>query len=63
MHATMQIGNSILMMGDEMPNCKSAESLGGSPVSLYVYVPDADQAFKQAIASVTRGCSRRISKT
>ena len=55
MHATMQIGNSIVMMGDEMPgaeNCmKSAETLGNSPISLYVYVPDADAAFKQAVAA------------
>ena len=55
MHATIQMGNSILMMGDEMPdseNCaKSAETLGNSPISLYVYVPDADAAFKQAVAA------------
>ena len=55
MHATMQIGNSILMMGDEMPGSekcgKSAETLGSSPISLYVYVPDVDAAFKQAVAA------------
>ena len=55
MHATIQIGNSIVMMGDEMPgaeNCaKSAETLGSSPISLYVYVPDADAVFKQAVAA------------
>jgi len=51
MHATMKIGNSILMMGDEMPNCPSAESLGGTSISLFVYVPDVDAAFKQAIAT------------
>ena len=55
MHATIQIGNSILMMGDEMSgteNCpKSAEALGGSPISLFVYVPNADAAFKQAVAA------------
>jgi uncharacterized glyoxalase superfamily protein PhnB len=51
MHATMKIGNSILMMGDEMPNCPSAESLGGSSISLFVYVPDVDAAFKRAIAA------------
>lgn len=52
MHATMRIGNSILMMGDEMPSggcAKSAETLGGSPISLYIYVPNVDQAFKQAV--------------
>ncbi len=55
MHATIQIGDSIVMMGDEMPgaeNCaKSAETLGNSPISLYLYVPDADAAFKQAVAA------------
>jgi len=51
MHATMQIGNSIVMMGDENPGqtCKSAETLGSSPISLYIYVPNADAAFKQAV--------------
>lgn len=54
MHATMKIGDSILMMGDEMPNsecARSAETLGTSPVSFYIYVPNVDQAFKQAIAA------------
>ena len=53
MHATIRIGDSILMMGDEQPNqgCKSAEALGASPVSFYLYVPDVDAAFKQAIAA------------
>ncbi len=53
MHATIQIGSSIVMMGDEMPgmSCKSAETLGGSPISFYIYVADADAAFKQALAA------------
>ena len=53
MHATIQIGDSIVMMGDEQPTqgCKSAESLGTSPVSLYVYVPNVDAFFKQAVAA------------
>lgn len=52
MHATMQVGNSILMMGDESPgreDCRSAETLKGTPISLFVYVADADAAFKQAV--------------
>ncbi len=51
MHATIQIGNSIVMMGDEVPgqSCKSAETLGTSPISFYLYVPNADAAFKQAV--------------
>jgi len=53
MHATIQIGDSILMMGDENPgqNCKSAETLGGSPISLFIYVTNADTTFKQAVAA------------
>jgi uncharacterized glyoxalase superfamily protein PhnB len=53
MHATIKIGDSILMMGEEMPNqqCMSAESLGSSPISLYVYVPNVDAVFKQAVAA------------
>ena len=53
MHTTIRIGNSIVMMGDEMPgqSCKSAETLGACPISLYVYVADADAAFAQAVAA------------
>ncbi len=51
MHATMRIGDSIFMMGYENPMCKSAETLGGSPISLYVYVPNADAVFNQAVAA------------
>jgi len=54
MHAAIQIGDSIIMMGDEMPapDCpRSAETLGASPVSLFVYVPDVDAVFKQAVAA------------
>ncbi|MBP9865484.1 MAG: VOC family protein [Candidatus Omnitrophica bacterium] len=51
MHATLQVGDSIIMLGDEMPQCKSAETLGGCPMSLYLYVADADAAFNQAVAA------------
>jgi len=53
MHAALKIGNSIIMMCDEMPdaeNCrKSAETLGNSPITLYVYVTDSDATFRQAV--------------
>ena len=53
MHATIQIGDSILMMGDEAPgmSCQSAETMGGSPMGLFLYVKDADATFKQAVAA------------
>ena len=50
MHAAIQVGNSIIMMSDENPSCnKSFETIGGSPVSFYIYVEDVDKAFKKAI--------------
>lgn len=53
MHAELKIGSSIIMMGEESPHCssKSAESLGESPISLYVYVTDVDDAFNVALAA------------
>ena len=53
MHAELRIGNSIIMMGEENPDCpsKSAESLGGSPVSFYLYVYHADESFARALAA------------
>ncbi|MDA8175060.1 MAG: VOC family protein [Nitrospiraceae bacterium] len=53
MHAEMQIGNSLIMLQDENPNqpCKSAESVGCSPVSFYIYVDNADQMFQKAVAA------------
>ncbi len=53
MHAELQIGDSIIMMGDEHPQhaCKSAETIGGSPVSFYIYLDNVDEAFKKAVAA------------
>ncbi|WP_347251351.1 VOC family protein [Legionella sp.] len=55
MHATLKVGNSIIMMGDEMnggENCsKSVETLGSSPIGFFMYVSDVDAAFKQAVAA------------
>ncbi len=51
-HAELRIGDSIIMLADEnvsMGN-RSAESIGASPVSLYVYLPDVDKTFEKAIA-------------
>jgi uncharacterized glyoxalase superfamily protein PhnB len=53
MHAEIRIGNSIIMMGEENPHelCKSAETIGGSPVSFYIYVEKVDEAFRTALAA------------
>lgn len=51
MHAEVRIGDSIVMMGEENPQeaCKSAETMGGSPVSFYIYVENVDAAFRRAL--------------
>lgn len=51
MHAELRIGNSIVMLGEETPQqpCKSAETLGGSPVNFYLYLDDVDAAFQTAV--------------
>lgn len=53
MHAAIRIGDSILMLGDEMPGMdgKSAESLGATPVNFYLYVPDVDAVFAKAVGA------------
>ena len=51
MHAEIQIGNSIIMMNDEVMGSRSAQTLGGSPISFYVYFEDADAAFRKAISA------------
>ena len=52
MHAELKIGDSVFMLTEESPDMKSLspESIGGSPVSLYVYVKDVDGVFNQAIS-------------
>ena len=51
MHAELQMGDSIVMLGEEMPDmgCKAPVSVGAVSGSLYVYVPDVDAAFKRAV--------------
>lgn len=51
MHAEMRIGNSMLMLADEFPEygAKGPETVGGSPVTLSLYVEDADATFNRAV--------------
>jgi PhnB protein len=52
MHAEIKIGNSFVMLADEMPGIsKAVETMGGSPVSFYLYFEDADKAFQKAVAA------------
>jgi PhnB protein len=51
-HAEIKIGNSIIMLCDEMPGwSRSPQSLGGTAVNIFLYIKDVDQVFKQAVAA------------
>ena len=52
-HAEIKIGDSPIMLADEFPEMgyKSPRALGGSPISIMIYVVDVDTVFKQAIAA------------
>jgi PhnB protein len=51
-HAEIRIGDSVIMLADEFPErgARSPETLGGSPVTLLLYVKDVDAQVRQAIA-------------
>lgn len=53
MHAEVRIGDAPFMLADEFPDMgyRSPQSLGGSPVSILLYVNEVDAQFKQAIAA------------
>ena len=50
LHAELKIGDSMIFVCDEAPDwgARSPQSLNGSPVSLHMYVRDADASFKRA---------------
>jgi PhnB protein len=50
-HAEIKIGDSILMLADTCPvmGGKGPKELGGTPVSMCLYVEDADAVFNRAV--------------
>jgi len=57
MHAALKLGDSMFFLNDEMPMPdagKSPASLGGTGVTINLYVPDADTIYKQAISAGAR---------
>jgi PhnB protein len=52
-HQEIRIGNSPVMLTDEIPDygLRGPNSLGGTTVQLHVYVEDADAIFKQAVGA------------
>jgi PhnB protein len=52
-HAEIKIGDSPIMLADEMPEMgyKSPQTLGGTPISIMIYVADVDAVFDRAVAA------------
>jgi len=52
-HAEISIGGSRIMLADEHPDIQalSPKTIGGSPVSIHLYVEDVDGAVERAVAS------------
>jgi uncharacterized glyoxalase superfamily protein PhnB len=53
MHAAVKIGDSTVMLADDFPDYGGLgpKALKGSPVTLHLYVKDADAIFAQAVAA------------
>ena len=51
MHAVVKIGDSMIMLGDEMPGPggKSPKTLRGTPTSFFIYKENVDAAWKRAV--------------
>jgi uncharacterized glyoxalase superfamily protein PhnB len=51
MHAAIRIGNSLMMMNDEFPGMgrSSAETLGGTNITLHIQTEDVDRLFDRAV--------------
>ena len=52
-HAELQIGDSVIMLSDEFPEMgiQAAKTIGGTPVTLSVYVEDVDDVFDRAVGA------------
>jgi uncharacterized glyoxalase superfamily protein PhnB len=62
MHAELRVGDSIVMLGEEAPErgALSPQTIGGSPVSLMVYLKDVDASFARAAQA---GCTIQMPLT
>jgi PhnB protein len=52
-HAEIRIGDTRIMLADEYPDMgyRGPQAYGGSPVSIYLYVEDADRVANSAVAA------------
>ena len=59
-HAEITIGDSAIMLADEHPEMgyRGPRAIGGSPVSIHLYVENVDEVFPRALAAGGRSSSR-----
>jgi PhnB protein len=52
-HAELQLGNAMIMLADEHPEMgvRGPKSIGGTPVTLSLYVEDVDAVFDSAVGA------------
>lgn len=52
-HAELQLGDSVIMLADEFPelNIRGPKAIGGTPVTLNVYVEDVDGVVERAVGA------------
>jgi uncharacterized glyoxalase superfamily protein PhnB len=62
LHAEVRIGDSTVMLGEEAPErgASSPKTIGGSPVSLLIYLKDVDASFARAAQA---GCTVEMPPT
>ncbi len=55
-HAELEVGDSVIMLADESSamDARSPRTVGGTPVSMHVYVEDADSTFERAVEAGAR---------
>jgi PhnB protein len=55
-HAELEIGDSLIMLADEHPemDVRGPRSIGGTPVTVSVYVEDVDRVFERALQAGAR---------
>ena len=52
-HAELKIGDSMMMLSDEMPGTgtRAPRSLGGTTAGIFLYFDDVDSTFQQAVSA------------
>ena len=58
-HAELQIGDSMIMLSDEYPEMgvRGPKTIGGTPVTMSIYVEDVDEVFDRAVKAGAKALS------